>query len=295
MRYYRRKVLLAILTAFGGKLGKINLQKLLLIFTKLQSVPTYEFLPYRYGCFSFQANWDMRALKAYKIVEEHESEWVLNISEDYRLQLKQEDKDRLKYLVRVFKDMKTDDLIRYTYLKYPYYAIRSEMAPSLLSEEELDIVRKQRTVREDTTLFTIGYEGISLERYINKLILNGVKVLCDVRRNPLSQKVGFSKSELSFACEASGIKYMHFPQLGIPSEKRQNLTTQKDYDILFKDFEENYLVNRSEDIRQVFEILKLHDRIALTCFEASYMQCHRSKVAKAITELPYWIYNLKHL
>jgi len=51
------------------------------------------------------------------------------------------------------------------------------------------------------TLFTIGYEGISLEEYFNRLIKNDVKVLVDVRNNPLSMKFGFSKTQLKRFCE----------------------------------------------------------------------------------------------
>ncbi|WP_200885350.1 DUF488 family protein [Jejuia pallidilutea] len=63
-----------------------------------------------------------------------------------------------------------------------------------------------RSFENDITLFTIGYEGISLEHYLNKLIRNNIKLLCDVRKNALSMKYGFSKSQLKNACEGVCIK-----------------------------------------------------------------------------------------
>jgi hypothetical protein len=48
-------------------------------------------------------------------------------------------------------------------------------------------------------IVTIGYEGRSLEAFLNLLLQNSVTLLCDVRRNPLSRKYGFSKSTLSKA------------------------------------------------------------------------------------------------
>lgn len=54
-----------------------------------------------------------------------------------------------------------------------------------------------------------------LEQYLNKLIENDVKVLCDVRRNPISMKFGFSKHQLIKACNGVGIEYKHIPEVGI--------------------------------------------------------------------------------
>ena len=45
--------------------------------------------------------------------------------------------------------------------------------------------------------FTIGYEGRAIDEYMNLLLENHVKVLCDVRKNPISRKRGFSKTALS--------------------------------------------------------------------------------------------------
>ena len=71
-------------------------------------------------------------------------------------------------------------------------------------------------------------------------------LLCDVRRNPLSRKYGFSKSTLSKACGNVGIRYEHLPELGIASEQRQELTTQADYDALFEVYERKDLPLQSE-------------------------------------------------
>ena len=41
------------------------------------------------------------------------------------------------------------------------------------------------------------------------------------------------RSQLQNACEGVGIKYKHIPDLGIDSDKRQELNTQTDYNNLF--------------------------------------------------------------
>ena len=295
MLYYRRKILLALLQAFGGHLGKTDLQKLLLIVTKLQEKPSFDFIPHRFGCYSYQSSWDLRALKAYGIVIESDTGWSLAKPEDYRGMLTNDDKSRVNHVARTYKNYTTDQLVRVTYLKFPYYAIKSEKAPKILNADELKTVEKYASSNDGKALFTIGYEGITIETYFNKLIRNNVKVLCDVRRNAISQKVGFSKSTLSSVCSSIGIKYIHVPALGIPSDKRQNLKTQKDYDALFAEFESTYLINQTENLNGILSLLDKYKRVALTCFEALPCQCHRSKVAKGVTELPGWEYELIHL
>jgi len=93
---------------------------------------------------------------------------------------------------------------------------------------------KEQFKQTGRLLFTIGYEGITVEHYLNTLIKNGVQVLCGVRNNPLSRKFGFSKSSLQKYFGNIGIEYIHFPELGIKSEKRNNLNSYEDYQNLFR-------------------------------------------------------------
>lgn len=295
MLYYRRKILLALLEAFGGQLGKIDLQKLLLILCKLQKKPSFEFVPHRFGCYSYQSSWDLQALKTYEIISDTETSWQIEKKDNYTSLLTGEDKSHLKHIQRTYNGFGTDQLMKVTYLQFPYYAIRSEKASTLLDENQYRRITDLIPDKIEPTLFTIGYEGISIETYFNKLIRNNVRVLCDVRRNALSQKFGFSKSILSKVCNSLGIEYIHIPNLGISSEKRQNLKTQRDYDNLFDEYEKEYLVHQGESLQKILDLLDTHQRVAITCFEASYCQCHRSKVAKGLSELPTWNIDIKHL
>jgi Protein of unknown function, DUF488 len=45
-----------------------------------------------------------------------------------------------------------------------------------------------------TTLYTIGYEGTDIDRFVATLKAVGVQLLADVRALPLSRKRGFSKN-----------------------------------------------------------------------------------------------------
>lgn len=286
-----------LLEIFGGELSNIHLQKLLFLFcNQEQTTKVYDFIPYKYGCYSYQSIWDLQTLQKYGTVTEKEHGWALKqYDPKIFVSVNIIDKVALNFLKKKYANFTADDLMRETYIEYPYWAINSLKAKKLLNAEQFANVQKQQPKKTNTTLFTIGYEGLSIEKYFNKLIVNDVKVLCDVRRNPLSQKIGFSKSALKKVCESIDIQYVHVPELGIASEKRQNLKTQNDYDLLFAEYESTQLAHQGNYIEQVFDLLIENKRIALTCFEASFCQCHRSKVANAITKLPKWNFELKHL
>jgi uncharacterized protein (DUF488 family) len=293
--YYRRKILLGLLQIFGNDLDKLSFQKLLMLFSKAQTIPDFDFVPYKFGCFSFQANADMSTMVKYGQVSENDRKWQKIDTEDYLSLLKETDKKALIKLKSLYSGKSKDDLIRYTYLEYPYYAINSTIAKNVFNTNEYFTVESANPAFESTVLFTIGYEGISLEEYLNKLILNGVKLLCDVRKNSLSMKYGFSKSQLKKACEGVGIDYEHIPALGIDSDKRQELKTQSDYDKLFSQYKSETLSRTYSQQEHILELLKKHKRIALTCFEANICQCHRKHLAEAVTMLPGFDYELKHI
>jgi uncharacterized protein (DUF488 family) len=69
-------------------------------------------------------------------------------------------------------------------------------------------------------LFTVGYEGLMLEAFIQRLQSNSIQTLVDVRELPLSRKRGFSKRALAEALALQGITYLHMPALGCPKPIR---------------------------------------------------------------------------
>lgn len=295
--FYRRKIILALLEECGGTLSAISFQKLLFLITRQQEQKAFDFVPYRYGCFSFQANQDIATLKTYGYlttsIDGNTIELVKN--ENCYAQLNLFDRQHISEVKKKFAALSQTDLITYTYVNYPYYATKSIIAKKILDADSLQKVRQQVHSIAETMLFTIGYEGISLETYINKLIINDIKILCDVRKNAFSQKYGFSKNQLKTACEGVEIKYIHIPDLGIVSDKRKSLNSQADYDSLFEDYKKTVLRQNEQDINYLSDLLKQHKRIALTCFEANIDQCHRKHLAEAVTQLPDFKYQLKHI
>ena len=288
-----------LLDRFDGNLTAKRFQKLLFLMTRSQEKKAFDFVPYKYGGYSFQASQDLHTMAGQGFLQIFDrpagSEIHLTNMPNEAGGLILMDSAIIDRLWVEYGSMPQDELIRYTYVKYPFYAIKSVMAEGLLNPAELERVHAQERHFDEPALFTIGYEGLSLEKYINKLLINDVHVLCDVRKNAFSQKYGFTKGTLKMACEGVGIKYVHVPQLGIESEERQELKTQADYDRLFGRYEATTLRNNWEYLLQVRDIIRENGRVALTCFEADPKQCHRSRVAKALMTLEDRDYELKHL
>ena len=182
--------------------------------------------------------------------------------------------------VERYGELKGKKLVRHIYKNYPFFAINSEILDETLSGQDLENVIKLRPKFLYKTLFaTIGYEGLSIDAYLTKLIVNDVRMLIDVRKNPFSRKYGFSKTVLSKLLSDCSIKYKHLPELGIESIDRQSLNRQSDYDALFKKYERTVLEQQIEKVKELEVDFHCHHRIAITCFEESHNQCHRGRIA----------------
>ncbi|WP_103665012.1 DUF488 domain-containing protein [Gracilimonas amylolytica] len=281
--YYRRKVILALIERFGGELKPTHFQKLLLVFTRRQRKPAFEFVPYKYGAFSFQARADKGTMIKYGQLKDSKH-WVFSANQSYLEELNQTDQKILNELWKQFNNYSIEELVKYTYREFPFYATRSEIAEDLLTEDELKRVELSRPKNTGNILYTIGYEGISAEEYMNRLYSKQVNLLVDVRKNSMSMKYGFSKSQLKNMCQKMGIEFLHIPELGIESDKRQNLNTPKDYELLFDEYKRETLPNRDTELNQLKELTEKYERVAITCFEREHTSCHRHKISDHLHE-----------
>lgn len=293
--FYRRKIILALIELLGGEVEKLRFQKLLFLYSMRKQKPEYDFVPYKFGCYSYSAKADMNTMVKKGFFTETEKKYTKIDPVNYLEKLKPLDRNTLKNVISDYGKMDSNALIKHTYLNFPFYAIRSTIAKDVLPGRLYERVEKVTPSEEETTLFTIGYEGISLEKYLQKLVQNNVKLLVDVRKNPLSMKFGFSKTLLKRYCNSLGIEYLHVPEVGINSDKRQALEAQADYDRLFADYRKTTLSETSAHQKQILGLLKKYRRIALTCFEAEPCQCHRSHLANELVQTKDLEFPLKHL
>src|SRR5258705_10711616 len=76
---------------------------------------------------------------------------------------------------------------------------------------------------------TCGYEGLSVDKFVERLLAAGSRTVIDVRANPLSRKPGLSKNALAKNLEAAGIAYVHAPKLGCPKPVRDRYKIDRDW------------------------------------------------------------------
>lgn len=289
----RQRLLLGLLNALGGSAGNLDFQKVLFLYCQeSDSGQPYDFVPYKRGAFSFTSYADRRKLISYGLIEDREHHWKLTDAGEAA-----ESDIFLKDFVESLDGLRGDELVADTYRRFPYYAIRSEIAEKVLNGDAAALARieSEKAKASPHPLQTIGYEGRSLEGYLNLLIQAGVNVVCDVRRNPISRKYGFSKGTLGNACAGVGIWYEHLPELGIASEQRQELNTQEDYDVLFTEYARDYLPKQTEALAKIQEWIENGARVALTCYEHLPHQCHRHCVAERLEAMSQSQLEARHL
>ncbi len=129
--------------------------------------------------------------------------------------------------------------------------------------------------------FTLGYEGLSLDTFIDILHANKIECLVDVRQNPFSRKAGFSKSSLATRIESEQIQYRHIAALGCPRAVRDQYKADNDWSRYTRDFS-SYIESQDEVLQT---LLQEEQRSCLMCFEANGLFCHRSLITKRLRQL----------
>jgi uncharacterized protein YeaO (DUF488 family) len=134
------------------------------------------------------------------------------------------------------------------------------------------------------TVYTVGYEGRSIEEFIRHLKQFHIKALIDVREIPASRKKDFSKKSLSKHLASVGIRYLHVKELGSPSELRNKVRTDNDYDYFFSEYS-RHLDNNIELLKSLLNETISNETSCLMCMERLPTQCHRKVVAERIKKI----------
>jgi uncharacterized protein (DUF488 family) len=130
-------------------------------------------------------------------------------------------------------------------------------------------------------VFTIGYQGASLEHVIQTLAAANVSLLLDTRETPMSRRPEFRGASLALALGAAGIRYVSVRALGAPKDLRTLARVD------WGRFSEGYRERLGLVRKELERILPLIDggRVCLFCFEADPGACHRSLLAHEIEGL----------
>jgi uncharacterized protein (DUF488 family) len=125
----------------------------------------------------------------------------------------------------------------------------------------------------DPRIFSIGYEGLHIDIFIEKLKQNGIERLIDIRQIPLSRKPGFSKKALQNELLEAGIGYFSIPELGTDKRSRERYRENGKIGALLEDFR-----SRLEENFERYEYLKSLAQArtsSIMCFEEDSKLCHR--------------------
>ena len=282
----RQRILLALLHKAGGTMGRTQLVKLAFLLGKETDVSSreayYDFVPYRYGPFSFALYREMGAL---------ERDDYLHMAEDHvELSGSAHDdaaslfdamaspvKRAIEQIIARYASMTQHNLLTRVYRNYPWYAIASERK---------DLVPADVPARPTAgiAVYTVGYEGKSVDAFFNGLIKDGIQAILDVRANPISRKYGFARKSMSEIAKRLGIGYVHLPELGITGNFRTDLSDYDSYQRLLDRYEHEMLPKRGDHIRRLVDLIRERPS-ALLCVEKDVQCCHRSRLAQAASEV----------
>ena len=279
----RQSTIIRIHDRLNGATSKLHLVKLAFLVSKESQDPprsaVYEFVPYKYGPYSFTLYYDLAHLDQAGLIQ--------TSTTDVRLVGPRKDQPRnlafgfsaeIDRLLDRYSALPVANLISDVYRRYPWYTAKSD-----------DLSRRAvKLPNASIAIYKVGYEDVMVDGLMNRLLKSGVRRLIDVRCNPVARRFGFHKSTLLRVCTAMGIEYVHMPDLGVPSNLRQELGDEDSYAKLFDWYESELDKSKRSAVEQVIPLIKSKPS-ALMCREADPACCHRSRLAKhiaALTGLP---------
>lgn len=282
----RQRALLAMLGRAGGNATRLELTKWSFILSKESpshgGPAFYQFVPYKFGPYSFCIYQEAGALARDGLIEEVDARtWrLLPAGRTAERRLNGVVKSDIASLFKRLYPIGVSRLVQYVYDRYPWFTLNSDKGS-----------RVERP-KADPAVYTAGYEGLLVDGFLNGLLRCGILRVIDVRNNPVSRRYGFHKSTLSRLCSYVGIEYAHFPELGIESLQRQDLNSQADYAALLARYAHSMLPVHGTAVNALASLMAEKPSV-LVCMEADPARCHRSCLAVAVSrsaDLP-----VKHL
>jgi uncharacterized protein (DUF488 family) len=130
-------------------------------------------------------------------------------------------------------------------------------------------------------IFTIGYEGATVDEVLGALQAAGVAQVADVRAIAASRRPGFAKSSLAANLASVGIGYRHFRDLGTPKPGR-DAAKKGDRATLERVYAGQLELPEAQAASAALNALADERPTALLCFERDPAMCHRSLLIAAI-------------
>lgn len=234
----------------------------------------YQFVPYQFGPFSFGLFQEVACLTRDEFITELPNDrWQLTPAGAQQARRTPDSAAAAgRYVVKQFAKQPSDALIKYVYDRHPWFTINSRLRK--LSDRPT----------APLAIYTAGYEGLLIDGFLNGLLQHGITRLIDVRHNPIARRYGFHKSTLARLCGKLDIVYKHMPELGIPSDERQDLDVPGARTKLFAHYAATTLKTQDTAIQTVAQWM-LEKPSVLVCMECKPCDCHRSHLAHVVAKL----------
>ena len=130
-------------------------------------------------------------------------------------------------------------------------------------------------------VYTAGYQGMTIDGFMDLLVRKGVEVLIDVRHTPMSRVFGFHASTLGRYCSDVGIEYRSENSLGVPKAVREAFQSTGDHNA-FREAYSEIVRRNSASLKRVAEQMLASPTVVM-CVEASADACHRQLLAGVLT------------
>jgi uncharacterized protein (DUF488 family) len=134
------------------------------------------------------------------------------------------------------------------------------------------------------TLYTIGYEGSDIDRFLKALKYFKISAVIDVRKLAFSRKKDFCKNSLSAKLTSHRIEYFDFSNLGTSKELRHELQETGNYEAFFQEYRK-FLQHNIHLLNDIKAFIDNGRDVALLCFEKDNDKCHRKVIAEEIRKM----------
>jgi uncharacterized protein (DUF488 family) len=279
----RQKTVLAMLWQAKRTLNRTEFVKLMFLLrheTTLRNEGAfYDFVPYRYGPFSFSLYREITSLRrdGYLTADDDRIDICSRnaaLAKEKVDQLPQAFQEAVARIIKLYGRRNRRELLQDVYTRYPWYATKSELV-----DPHVDASAQVHCAAP--AVYTAGYQGRSIDGFFDHLLQRGIHLLIDVRANPVSRRYGFSKMRLTELSERLALRYRHMPGLGIPSKYRTGLSDFSSYQRLLDRYDSEIIPQHGEEIDEVGMLMEEVPAV-LVCMERDVHCCHRSRLAEAV-------------
>jgi uncharacterized protein (DUF488 family) len=164
----------------------------------------------------------------------------------------------------------------------PQYRLYGERQNCYRAENRLPTLWDSCDSSDPLNLYTIGYQGVDVDTYVQRLKAADVGMVADVRETPWSHKRDFCKNILSSELSKAGIEYVHVKSAGNPKENRRTAPDMAECLRRYK----GYLKDNPAGVIDLIQVIRTaasrNRAVCLTCFEKDVHECHRSILVSAV-------------